>query len=85
MDVFAGMIGHVALPIYSRTQLEGQKQLRRVHRHMTWALTHMIFLSATFALIATEEVVTIVLVPIVLRALVVVNGESERAFAALSF
>ena len=61
MDVFAGMIGHVALPIYSRTQLEGQKQLRRVHRHMTWALTHMIFLSATFALIATEEVVTIVL------------------------
>ena len=61
MDVFAGMIGHVALPIYARSESEGREKLRTVHRHLTWVLTHMIFLSATFALIATEEVVTIVL------------------------
>ncbi len=61
MDVFAGMIGQIALPLYARSAAQGRETLRRAYRHLSWLLTHMIFLSGVFALTATEEVVTIVL------------------------
>ncbi len=61
MDVFAGMISLVALPLYTRSEKEGRDVLIGAYRRMTWLLAYMIFLSATFALAATEEVVLIVL------------------------
>ncbi len=61
MDVFAGMIGQIALPLYARSADQGRETLQRAYRHLSWLLAHMIFLSGVFALTATEEVVTIVL------------------------
>ena len=61
MDVFAGMVGQIALPLYARSESQGRVTLQRSYRHLSWFLTRMIFLSGVFALTATEEVVTIVL------------------------
>lgn len=61
MDVFAAFISLIALPLYARGEAEGRETLRRLYRRTTWLLTYLIFLSSTFALAATEEVVTIVL------------------------
>lgn len=61
MDVFAGMIGQIALPLYARSVSQGRETLERAYRHLSWLLTHMIFISGVFALAATDEVVTIVL------------------------
>ena len=63
MDVFAGMIGQIALPLYSRSAARDTNTLRTVYENLTWLLTNIIFLSGLFALTATEEVVTIVLGP----------------------
>ena len=61
MDVFAGMIGQIALPLYARSAEQGRETLQRAYHHLSWLLAYMIFLSGTFALSATEEVVNIVL------------------------
>ena len=61
MDVFAAFISLIALPLYSRSESAGREVLRHIYRRTTWLLTYLIFFSSTFALVATEEVVTIVL------------------------
>ncbi len=61
MDIFAGMIGAIALPLYSSGAAEGLPTLQSVYRRVTWLLTYMIALSSTYALIATEEVLLILL------------------------
>ncbi len=61
MDVFAGMIGQIALPLYSNGAAEGMQTLRNLYRQVTWLLANMIALSSTFALIATEEALLIFL------------------------
>ena len=63
MDVFAGMIGQIALPLYSRSAAKDTNTLKHAHKNLTWLLTNIIFLSGFFALTATEEVVTILLGP----------------------
>lgn len=63
MDVFAGMIGQIALPLYSRSAARDTRTLKLAYRNLTWLLTNIIFLSGVFALTATEEVVRIVLGP----------------------
>jgi O-antigen/teichoic acid export membrane protein len=63
MDVFAGMIGQIALPLYSRSVARDTNTLKIAYKNLTWLLTNIIFLSGLFALTATEEVVTIILGP----------------------
>lgn len=61
MDVFAGMISSIALPLYARTDEIGRAQLQRTYRQLTWLLVWLIAASSTGALVATEEIVTILL------------------------
>ncbi|MFQ5409319.1 MAG: oligosaccharide flippase family protein [Anaerolineales bacterium] len=61
MDVFAGMLSLIALPLYSRSAAAGRDTLLRAYRMATWLLAYMISFSSAFALIATEEVITIIL------------------------
>lgn len=63
MDVFAGFIGSIALPLYARSEGEGRAVLRTTYQQTTWLLTYLIFFSSTVALVATREVVLILLGP----------------------
>ncbi|HCU98625.1 MAG TPA: hypothetical protein DGM69_04685 [Chloroflexi bacterium] len=61
MDIFAGMIGQIALPLYSRSASKSLETLKNAYDNLTWLLTNTIFLTGVFSLIATEELVSILL------------------------
>ncbi|MBI3761486.1 MAG: oligosaccharide flippase family protein [Chloroflexi bacterium] len=61
MDVFAGMIGRIGLPLYAKGEALGREMLIATYRRTTWLLARLIFFSSTVAFIATEEVTRILL------------------------
>lgn len=61
MDVVAGMIGSIALSVYSEGAAQGQEVLQRVYRQMTWILAWIIFFSSTMAFAAANEITHILL------------------------
>ena len=61
MDVFAGMIGRIALPLYAKGEAQGREVLVATYRRTTWLLARLIFLSSTVAFVATEEITLLLL------------------------
>jgi O-antigen/teichoic acid export membrane protein len=57
MDVAAGMIGSVALSLYSESAARGREVLVSVYRQLTWLLTWIIFFSSAVAFAAADEVI----------------------------
>jgi O-antigen/teichoic acid export membrane protein len=75
MDVFAGVIGGIALSMYAQSRAEGEAVLARVYRLTTWLLTRVVALAGIVMLAAADELVAIVLgpkwgpVPLLLRVM----------------
>ncbi|HUN21643.1 MAG TPA: oligosaccharide flippase family protein [Anaerolineales bacterium] len=63
MDVFAGFIGSIALSLYASALREGKERFLAVYRQLTWLLVYLIAFSSGVALLATEEVVLILMGP----------------------
>ncbi len=63
MDVFAGIIGGIALPMYAESRAVSREMLFRVYELSTWLLVRIIALSTAVLLAAGEEIVFILLGP----------------------
>lgn len=61
MDVVAGMIGSIALSVYSEGAARGKEVLQSVYRQMTWLLAWIIFFSSSLAFAAASEITHILL------------------------
>jgi len=57
MDVVAGLIGSIALSLYSESVARGHEVLVAVYRQMTWLLTWLIFFSTAVAFVAASDLV----------------------------
>jgi O-antigen/teichoic acid export membrane protein len=61
MDVAAGMIGSIALSVYSEGAARGREVLQGVYRQITWILAWIIFFSSALAFAAAAEITHILL------------------------
>ncbi len=59
MDVAAGMIGSIALSLYSESAARGREVLAAAYRQLTWILSWLIFFSSAVAFVAADDVVYI--------------------------
>jgi teichuronic acid exporter len=63
MDVFAGVIGGIALSVYAQSYAAGRDVFNRVYRLTTWLLMRVVAWSSIVMLAAAEEIVLIMLGP----------------------
>ncbi len=63
MDIFAGVIGGIALSMYAQSFAAGREVLERAYRLTTWLLTRIVAWSSIVVLAAAEEIVLIMLGP----------------------
>ncbi len=63
MDVFAGLIGGIALSMYAQSHVVGKAVLERVYEMTTWLLMRIIAVSSIVMLAAADEIVLIMLGP----------------------
>jgi O-antigen/teichoic acid export membrane protein len=63
MDMFAGVIGGIALSMYAQSRATGREVLKRAYEMTTWLLVRIIALSSIVMLSAAEEIVAIMLGP----------------------
>ncbi len=63
MDLFAGVIGGIALSMYARSRAAGRATLERAYTLTTWLLMRVVAWSSVIVLAAAEEVVAIILGP----------------------
>ncbi len=59
MDVVAGLIGSIALSLYSEGMARGHEVLVGVYRQVTWLLTWLIFFSSAVAFVAANDLIYI--------------------------
>lgn len=77
MDVFAGVIGGIALSVYAQSYAAGESTARRAYRQITWLLMRVVAWSSVVMLAAAEEIVRVMLgpnwqpVPLLVRAMFV--------------
>lgn len=63
MDVFAGVIGGIALSMYAQSFAAGREVLNRAYTLTTWLLMRIVAWSSVVVLAAAEEIVLIMLGP----------------------
>ncbi len=63
MDVFAGVIGQLAVAMYTQSHAAGRETLARAYELTTWLLMRVVALSSVVMLAATEEIVRLYLGP----------------------
>lgn len=77
MDVFAGVIGGIALSVYAQSNAAGKATAQRAYRQITWLLMRVVAWSSVVVLAAAEEIVLVMLgpnwqpVPLLVRAMFV--------------
>lgn len=75
MNLFAGVIGGIALSMYAQSKTAGQEVLRRAYELTTWLLVRVVALASIVMLAAAEEIMLILLgpkwlpVPLLLRVM----------------
>ncbi len=75
MNLFAGVIGGIALSMYAQSKAAGQAVLRRAYELTTWLLVRIVVLASVVMLAAAEEIMLILLgpkwlpVPLLLRVM----------------
>jgi PST family polysaccharide transporter len=63
MNLFAGVIGGIALSMYAQSKTAGLEVLRRAYELTTWLLARIVGLSSVVMLAAAEEIMLILLGP----------------------
>lgn len=75
MNLFAGVIGGIALSMYAQSKTAGREVLRRAYELTTWLLVRIVALASIVMLAAAEEIMLILLgpkwlpVPLLLRVM----------------